>query len=445
MKRIKILLIAMISCIALYAQTYTPAMIQTPNGSWLFDTYYVTDVENYNTNLLSSLISYISSTYNGAEVVGLPSQKYNCHAYAWHVSEGGEEVWMGKDTDYAEDVYWNDGSYIEVSEADATKVSYNVLGNHSAIRINSNWYQSKWGSGPLVKHHPNDVPSIYHAELNKKYYVRCPSIMGTDSLCGTEEYNIANYPSNAITYWTIQDNPNLNNTILERYPYEGRCVVNIDNGENINDTLVAVIQVNSGQLITLKKKIQTGWKFNGTYSHTANLPNYGAKPLTAFHNGSKLWVGKGCTATIQSPYFANATISHTNALQLTWNYDNDETITVSCGMGDQTITVIGGSDVACENFRFRIYFYNLLDLNPLLEIRDGYLYISLTNEDEEKIRHINSDWSIEIKHAITGRCVYKGLVNDLRANINTSKWNSGVYLIQHRIGKDVKYQKIIIK
>lgn len=48
--------------------------------------------------------------------------KYNCHAFAWHISEGGNQLWIDTPND---DVYWNDASYIEVSnQNDATKVSF---------------------------------------------------------------------------------------------------------------------------------------------------------------------------------------------------------------------------------------------------------------------------------------------------------------------------------
>lgn len=83
------------------------------------------------------LTELLRTNYNGAILVGSPSYQYNCHAYAWHVSEGGEKVWIGFDGSKAEDIYWTDGSYIEVPESKATKVSYHESGNHSAIRLSS--------------------------------------------------------------------------------------------------------------------------------------------------------------------------------------------------------------------------------------------------------------------------------------------------------------------
>jgi hypothetical protein len=132
--------------------------------------------------------------YNGAQLIDVPSYSYNCHAYAWHVVEGGSRVWIGFNTATAHNIYWTDGSYIEVPENMATKVNYHPSGNHSAIRINTDWYQSKWGASALVRHRPNAVPPIYQPALPKKYYIRTPTITGQFIfVCGSpNDYFLSN-------------------------------------------------------------------------------------------------------------------------------------------------------------------------------------------------------------------------------------------------------------
>lgn len=64
--------------------------------------------------------------------VGDASRTYNCHAYAWRVSEGGSKVWINSPGD---DYYWSDenysnddlASYIPCIPSEATHVSYVVL------------------------------------------------------------------------------------------------------------------------------------------------------------------------------------------------------------------------------------------------------------------------------------------------------------------------------
>jgi hypothetical protein len=192
MKQISILITGFVLCCSglstAQITTYTPVTnVKTPNNSTVPDTHSLTSTDiSFTTIQFATLASEISANYNGAVLIEAPSYQYNCHAYAWHVSEGGNKVWIGRDPIIvtAEDVYWTDGSYIEVNENEATKVSYHENGNHSAIRLNSTWYQSKWGSAGVVKHHPNDVPSAYQPSMTKKYYKRTPpSISGPSTIC----------------------------------------------------------------------------------------------------------------------------------------------------------------------------------------------------------------------------------------------------------------------
>ena len=210
MKSFIIILIFLSFCgEALNAQTYTKVSnVKTPNNSIVQDTWKLTSSDIvYTPAQIAALAADLNSNYNGAELVEAPSYKYNCHAYAWHVSEGGDKVWMGRYTDDAEDIYWTDDSYIEVPEKIATKVSYHRDGNHSAIRLNSNLYESKWGwGGPLVKHGPNDVFSIYQPAKTKKYYVRKPSISGPTSVCNQATYTVENLPAGATVQWSTNNN-----------------------------------------------------------------------------------------------------------------------------------------------------------------------------------------------------------------------------------------------
>lgn len=111
----------------------------------------------------------------GAVFLSEATPSYNCHAYAWHMVEGNanDKVWIND-----EDIYWEDSSYIQVQESVATKVSYQ--NNHSAVRLNSNEYISKWGEWPLVKHNPANVPSIYGNPV--RYYVRFNPVLEGQTL-----------------------------------------------------------------------------------------------------------------------------------------------------------------------------------------------------------------------------------------------------------------------
>jgi len=139
----------------------TPTTIQTPKDSdvsaYLLDEVLQSDIDNMN--------NYYTTTYPNATLVASATRTYNCHAYAWHVSEGGNRVWINQPSQFT---YWTDGSYGEVAtEAEATKVSY-ASGDHSAITTTqAGWFVSKWGRAPLMEHAWNDCP---YDDSQLKYY-----------------------------------------------------------------------------------------------------------------------------------------------------------------------------------------------------------------------------------------------------------------------------------
>lgn len=114
--------------------------------------------------------SYIDGPpYLNAVRIGDASNTYNCHGYAWSVSEGGDTVWIGtlEDPD-VEVYYWTDGtwsndgqpSYLSCSESEATHAWYNP-GDHSVRRIVNSYprpisggrdYVSKWAFYGLYQH-----------------------------------------------------------------------------------------------------------------------------------------------------------------------------------------------------------------------------------------------------------------------------------------------------
>ncbi|MDR3286840.1 MAG: T9SS type A sorting domain-containing protein [Prevotellaceae bacterium] len=285
MKRIFIIIL----CFTLYsynegiaqsASDYTQVTnVRTPNNSIVQGAYSFNGTDDsFSSTQISALVSYLTVNY-GAELISLPTYQYNCHAYAWHVSEGGNNVWIGLHPSEvtAEDIYWTDGSYVEVPESIATKVSYHQNGNHSAVRLNSTWYQSKWGSSALVKHHPNDVPPIYQASMTKKYYIKM-YITGPTTVCNAGSsitYTIANKPANATVTWSCSSNLQLSSTngstsnsanFLAKGSQSAwvQAVVNIDGTNSTLPQFFATIYDFAGLLTT------------GGQSRT--LPAYGTAP-----------------------------------------------------------------------------------------------------------------------------------------------------------------------
>ena len=147
---------------------------------------------------------------------GNATASYNCHSYAWYRVEGGTGNWWidaCPSFDYEDpnetptsttniSKYWDDGSYLETIENQATKVYYgscwiwddtlypNQWSNdcdHSAVRITSGSdagkYESKWGRAGRYIHAYDHCP--YYTG-NRRYYKKnytAPVISGLPKFC----------------------------------------------------------------------------------------------------------------------------------------------------------------------------------------------------------------------------------------------------------------------
>jgi len=158
----------------------TPITLYTPRGS-SFTAYQrpelMDDEEKENWS------DTISIYYPQATELNPPSATttYNCHSYAWNMSEGGPTCWIGLYSPNVEDIYWTDNSYTETSEPYASKISY-YEDDHSAIQTSTQGiYISKWGALPLVQHARDYGLAIYDMEY-RKYYRLNPGINGSTSI-----------------------------------------------------------------------------------------------------------------------------------------------------------------------------------------------------------------------------------------------------------------------
>jgi hypothetical protein len=124
--------------------------------------------------------------------------------------EGGTHAFIGLHSKIAHNIYWqdgtntNNGSYIEVPESIATKVVY--AENHSAIRINSNLYESKWSYGPLVRHEPNNVDIAYLPDARKEFYIRNPDIYGSKNITIGQRVSFTAAVPPANSNWEVSSN-----------------------------------------------------------------------------------------------------------------------------------------------------------------------------------------------------------------------------------------------
>lgn len=79
--------------------TYTPVNVYTPKGSLVGSTYWITGAEYLlpTEEQTATLSDFIYEHYNCAELLSGEDFRYNCHAYAWHMTDGhmNDLIYMG--------------------------------------------------------------------------------------------------------------------------------------------------------------------------------------------------------------------------------------------------------------------------------------------------------------------------------------------------------------
>ena len=148
----------------------------------LISSYELTNAEKQNDidDLLVSGGQFYNLGIQSTDIIGESTKTYNCHAYAWHMAEGfTSKVWIGDPAQYYYSDLWNT-CFEECNSAEAERIIYFYeywVGNvnyrnllHSAIKSSvSGKFESKWGSGLLIRHNPAQVPYAYNL---LKYYKR---------------------------------------------------------------------------------------------------------------------------------------------------------------------------------------------------------------------------------------------------------------------------------
>ena len=150
------------------AGAYETINLYTPNGN-----IFTADLRNEDS--IGMLEYYMDIYYlpfkdDNVILLSCASDRYNCHGFAWVISEGGPVCSLEWDV-Y---IVMAEGSYEETTEEFAEKIYY--VQGHSAVKsqIYEGMYVSKWSSGPLVVHYPNVGP--WPQESTDRYYrLKCPS------------------------------------------------------------------------------------------------------------------------------------------------------------------------------------------------------------------------------------------------------------------------------
>ncbi len=200
MKKIEILFILCVVC-----TTMSQRIIAQCNDFYR-QTLYGTNIKacssgGYTDAQVQNTDNYVRAHY-AIQVFAPASNNYNCHSYAWRVSEGGDQVWINNVSTESHNVdnYWLDASFIEVNGQPANKANVKVfcgsgrsdyLDDHSAVTTSDpTIYISKMGCGPVVSHYLNNSPYDFS---HSRFFVRYPDINGVSLSCSNAPLSFSTY------------------------------------------------------------------------------------------------------------------------------------------------------------------------------------------------------------------------------------------------------------
>ena len=200
------------------------------------------------------------------------SYTYNCHSYAWNMTEGGPVCWLNSIQSYFDDL-----SYIQTTEPYAEKIHYDI-GQHSAVPAGFGMYISKWGAGPLVKHAPNDC--FYG--VDRVYYKKgppLPDISGPSTICSTGSFSLSD---NQSAQWSVSSGfsvyPSTGTsttvTATTASGQSGTLTATINNGlVNITKS-IAACGINGPSTICISGSYQLGGGQSATWSVSSGFSVY---------------------------------------------------------------------------------------------------------------------------------------------------------------------------
>ncbi len=402
----------------------------------------------------------------------------------------------------AEDIYWEDGSYKEVSESKATKVSYHEYGNHSAVKEGGEWYRSKWGSFFLIRHKLNEVfhgdafldlgnTANYHPELPKKFYKRNYRITGSPVVCVSNTFLIPEIPSDCSTSWSIDNSrfsisPSGNQCNVTYTPspsiYEtANLTAIITKGSQIQDTVIKRIVMHDPDLFVLgyqpEAYVPDGYCPQNSFTITdddlslRSFDHQGMDSLLAEERSLPIVfveedeprlipelgvpnIYGGNNVTLTSTRFDSMDISFSGTTSPEYYNRSGNSIVfrMPTNINTYSVTVNGSGGEGCHDFSFRMNVippHGMTSNDPNIFLSLSGTTLSITFEGGIYFAgngQIGYDpWNVAIYEVPSlGPPVYSAAVpgNQTTINVNTSSWSSGYYLIRVTQNGNVYTKKI---
>lgn len=416
---------------------YSYSQVYTPKGTNISSAYEVFD--EWSSEEKASLAESTAEQFPNAVLVGQPTKKYNCHAYAWYIVDGGSNVWMNQPIS----AYWQDGSFVETSNLnDASKVSYGISGDydHSAVMTNeSDIFISKWGAIGLMKHHKAYCP--YNSSNIKYYKNDYLEILGPTNVCAMNNYiyTVKNLPSGATCYWSIEGNIPLGTSINSSSGLLEVANISVNNVITIK-TLITY----SGKTYVSRKKVNLNtFVLTGTYSVLGS--NYDLMTSNSLPSGNY----NSFNICVNSPVFETYNWS-VQGNSVSTNGSSSKCVTVYFGGSSRAVTVtLTGRTSACGQVTKIFGFYGNSYYSIYPTPSSNLIYIESITENSLNLKYnISNSKTCELYDLNKSNLIKKVdlLNNNSQTQLDVSDVSAGYYILVIKEGGKIVFQnKVLIQ
>lgn len=172
------------------ATSSTEGVIYTRGGKQVKviynDEFSKTDIKDYD--------DLVKSSFPNAQFISSTSNRYNCHSFAWHLTNAWNErnvstlCWINaKVTNTNDNIskFWTNDYYTQVYDLDDYIKVFYYNSDHSAVKLSSQVYESKWGKGPVMRHAPDYGPYL---NMSQRYYYTTTSPEFRHSFSTSSDY-----------------------------------------------------------------------------------------------------------------------------------------------------------------------------------------------------------------------------------------------------------------
>lgn len=422
--------------VELLAQT-----IKTPMNQSV-ECLYLSDPPGYVELWEDQAADWIRDHNSNAVRIGPATQTYNCHAYAWHVSDGGSYCWINKKDSYNQpnvSKYWTNDAYSTTDHfGEFVKIFYGFTADHSAITTSTYEVKSKWGTWPLYRHFRSDCP---YSASNLTYY-KVP-IDGDNCMCtsSTKTYITKNI-SGASYSWSGYK------LSVSGSSYSVSASSGLMNG--LGYVKPQISNLPSGTTIKSKKDIwiegpdYSDVELDVYYSTGQQAPNYGGTWLMCPNTTYHIYVdnNSSCSTsdyswTIQSgwyKYYQYQNMISINTQSMPGGRVVVKATTCCSECGSVTIlTDYLGTYWDCG-------YYFSMSPNPA----DDYVEIRAEKvESIETQNLVNEFYEIRIYNSMKV-LLFQTKTKESTLRIDTKQFKNGMYFVHFIVGREIKVKQLIV-